>query len=895
MLLSPATYHPAPVNDNTPDRQQDTSYPGATPDSQRNPGPPASGKAGKRSSGGPQGPMEHAVARRSAQPLVAADGDPAPRSRRQPPSLAEAYLATQKAYADSASASKPVDRVTLSRELTGTCVGMTMDAMSRVADQRAPDLLNAFEQMRTELAGPNSNGLTERIHQLQATNAYQPTTPVQGYTQREGGYERNAAGLIKDLDRQFGKRHTTNDGSGSEQYTFAQLGLGYPDRTGHAIVLQRLNPSDNHRNDAYQLYDPNVGVFRYPNFQALSTALTHLHSSGYQDRNGIAGVRSTYYSDSRTYQPYGPSNPRPGLWNSLLSRFRGNAQPTPPSVQLPPLPDFDQPGPSGRLTQVELKRSVDGENHDRQPFALYRPSTMSPDELKKQAGFSVTDTPLNDISLDMHDYDVQHGRGNVDGAGYLGTFRDKETANRSLADSNQTSSEQNRSKQSGYIYQVAPSPGMVDVNASLGTQARNPNDGEVAAMGTIPYTQIRGWQKVQDGKPGPYEANPDYRWDIYDRTKTAAAEPQLAGFSPENPAWGDDLHKPFASQVTRGDDTFYKPNEDPAMRNARFIQHADALVKEAGDAQSAGRDYRGPVHIKPKWSNDGGTGSTRLEFAYAGGNGYPSVDSSRGPDLDDELRFNDDGRISLARDSSKVLRIDSNGNAYIGAVPKDKSSLNGVVAYNPDSGALKHLEDDKWLTEGAIAFTPYVSAAAGSSGGLIERQLWNIEDTHGKSVQPPMPQQAYDIYLKHSTAGDPETLRDFETNPDSMLPRQATHFVTAVPGTTSNPDNRFLSYVNRILPGEGKAANDWLRSHNAAWLFRDGFSGVSIDANTLEVRTISGTPVWHVHIDPATGKETYENPQQTNLSSNYTVSDTNWNRVKQNEERDRELELQAQS
>ncbi|MEM5373355.1 heat-labile enterotoxin A chain, partial [Paraburkholderia azotifigens] len=110
-----------------------------------------------------------------------------------------------------------------------------------------------------------------------------------------------------------------------------------------------------------------------------------------------------------------------------------------------------------------------------------------------------------------------------------------------------------------------------------------------------------------------------------------------------------------------------------------------------------------------------------------------------------------------------------------------------------------------------------------------------------------------------------------------------------VPGTTSPGDGKFLSYVNHTQPGEARRLNDWLRSHNAAWIFRDGFVAVSVDASTLEFRTLGGKPVMYVHIDPVTGKETIE-MKQPNLSSNYTVDDDVWNPIKKNEERDRELE-----
>ncbi|MEX3931953.1 enterotoxin A family protein [Paraburkholderia phymatum] len=769
--------------------------------------------------------------------------------------------------------------------MSNQCAGLTTEALRRIGQGHASTLADVTGQIFDDLHDPRTRTRTiNRVRWMQEQNEYQTTTPIKDLSKREGNYPLTSGdALVADLAEQFGVRHPSLDGRGTEQYTIAELGLTLGNGEGHAVVIQRLSPSDDYRNDQYELYDPNFGVFHYSNFANLAAALHDLYANGYIANGRIASVETTYRADSLTYRPYDPSHPgRPRLPDAPLAGI-GHPE-VPPLPELGPLRELDLPGPSGGLPHTEFRRGVKNPDADQQPFALYRPSTISPEELKQNDGFSADDDiPLNDANLSIHALDVKHNKDNVDGAGYLGTFRAEDTAMKKL---------DSGGKKDGYIYYVAPTPNMVDVNGSLGDQAPNSDDHEVAAMGHIEYTQIRGWRRVHDGKVGPYEPNPDYRWDVYDQTQTAGARPDLAGFSPENPAWGDDLHKPFASQVTRGGKTFYTPNEDPAMRVARFRQHGNALVQKLADRQSAGLDYVGPVHIKPHWGNDGGHGPVRLNFYNAGNGGYPSVDGTTGAASEDELRFGPDGRIHLARDYSKVLRIDSNGNAYIGDIPEDRNSLNGVFTYDPTTGGLLHMEDHKWLTEGASGYTPYVADAGGRGGGLMARQSWSIEDMRGNNVQPPVPEPAYNFRLKQSTAGDPVTLRNFEHDPDSVLPVQATHFVTTVPGTTSADGGNFLSYVNRIKPGEAKSVNDWLRSHNAAWIFPDGFVAVSVDSNTLEVRTIGGTPVWHVHIDPATGKELSETTQN-GIASNYRIADDLWNYIKKNEDRDRELEARA--
>ncbi len=80
----------------------------------------------------------------------------------------------------------------------------------------------------------------------------------------------------------------------------------------------------------------------------------------------------------------------------------------------------------------ELKRDLNARVNDWHPFALYRPSTVSPEDLKRQNGFVADDMPLGDVSLDTHDDDVQRGKDTVDGAGFLGTFRGEDTARQKM-------------------------------------------------------------------------------------------------------------------------------------------------------------------------------------------------------------------------------------------------------------------------------------------------------------------------------------------------------------------------------------------------------------------------------------------------------------------------------
>ncbi|MEM5373413.1 hypothetical protein V4C53_46910, partial [Paraburkholderia azotifigens] len=295
--------------------------------------------------------------------FVPAGSDPATRNRRQTPEpLRGAPKITLDAYRASADDDYEFRGYeTDTPELANTCAGQSEELMRLVAEEASPDLRHALLHMRGKLRDPDTREQTiVRIREMQSHNRYHRASPIHGFTQRPGADTFTAGNLVQDLARQFGTRHLTNDASGSEDYTLADISLVAPD-DAHVITIQRLHPSDDYRNDEYELYDCNYGVFHYRNFAALSSALVNLYRNGYRDVGGIEGTYTTYYSDSRTYRPLDPSQRRCHLWNTLLSsmgRAGGRPAPAPPSAQLPPPPDFDQPGPSGGLPHTELKRDT---------------------------------------------------------------------------------------------------------------------------------------------------------------------------------------------------------------------------------------------------------------------------------------------------------------------------------------------------------------------------------------------------------------------------------------------------------------------------------------------------------------------------------------------------------
>jgi hypothetical protein len=129
--------------------------------------------------------------------------------------------------------------------------------------------------------------------------------------------------------------------------------------------------------------------------------------------------------------------------------------------------------------------------------------------------------------------------------------------------------------------------------------------------------------------------------------------------------------------------------------------------------------------------------------------------------------------------------------------------------------------------------------------------------------------------------GSEKQLYAFYADPDSALPRSATHFVTAIPGGST--DQRFLDYLPRFDSADVRKTADWLRAHNAAWLFKDGFYAVSEAPGTLEVRTLGGIPAFKAErLSPDASRAQFTRMIAT---SNYRVPDETWELVRKYEQR----------
>ena len=507
---------------------------------------------------------------------------------------------------------------------------------------------------------------------------------------------------------------------------------------GHIISIQRSIARGDYLQDQYVLYDNNLGAFRYEGFNQLAYALSHSETGSLS--SGATWMpywaRINYYSPTREN-----SGPPPLTLNSLEGRNpegpgssgystthdwnNWDLQIEPPTTTrqptIAPDPTLPPPNPGAMLGSHlpgDLKKRDAGD--PAQPDTLYRPSILSPDEIRKQGGFSLGNTTLGHVNLGTHAGDLDADSKIFDSAGYLGTFRNSSAAMGRLPGE--------QGKATGYVYDIAPSPNMVNVDASLGGQR---NSGEFAAMGHLDWTQVRGWQQVNDGTPGAWQRNPDYRWDVYDQTSTAGAQPQLAHYRADDPALGDPVFKPYVSSTTQDGKTHTALAQAPDEAARQFYVHANDRL-QLMDSQVANRqNYRGAMQVAPDVapSPEGNSGGiyaydpSATSWAYSG----PAI---RNSNAEYQFNYGPDGRFHSTTEPNRVLRLNSNGQLFLGNLPDNANSTNGVFEYTADH-RLRHVEDGKYLSRGS-----YDAPVGLSSSANEEASKWNVTDDHRRLLDP---------------------------------------------------------------------------------------------------------------------------------------------------------------
>jgi len=492
----------------------------------------------------------------------------------------------------------------------------------------------------------------------------------------------------------------------------------------HIISVQRKFTTGDYRRDQYVVYDNNFGAFQYNGFGQMAHALSEYWGGARPSGNGLS-MRTAlvnYYTRFPGYSPQAAMT----LAQSLNPNAGPGAGPQiepPPTVRQPAIaPDPTLPPPAqgamyGNRFPEDFKKRDAGD--PTQPHGLFRPSIVSPGKLREQGGFSLEDTTLDHVNLNTHAGDLNADPKVFDSAGYLGTFRNYSAATSRLPGEN--------GQATGYVYDVAPSPNMVDVDASLGGQR---SSGEVAAMGGIDWAQVRGWQEVKNGVAGVWQRNPDYRWDVYDRTSTAGAQPQLAHYRPDDPSLDDPIFKPYVSNATQDGKTHTALTQDSSDAAAQFYVHARDRLKFM-DAQTANRqNYRGALQIVPGVGPGQGNANgiyaydpSATSWAYSG----PAV---RASGAEYQFTYGPDGRFHSETEPARTLRVNSDGQLFLGNLPDNPDSTNGVFEYTADH-RLRHVEDGKYLSRGGYDGPVVVSSSP--AGGASE---WNVTDDHRHPLAP---------------------------------------------------------------------------------------------------------------------------------------------------------------
>ncbi len=763
--------------------------------------------------------------------------------------------------------------------------------LQEVAAGRAPNLNAAANGLSLSLGNPNARAdvvgdLNARESQYQSAS----TTELQDHTRHAGTlHVPNAEALVQDMRDKFGAPYIGEGGSTRFQNDLAVVDLnlgagaagGSRREPSRPVLIQRLQQSNDFATDLYQVYDPNFGVYTYRGFDDMSDALRRMYNAGYRDEGGVVSATTTWYSGqsgiedtSLTTFQIPPSARAPNVTLDGVEHLVGQTHPGPhvaPRRDLPAAPDENHIALQDAFQKVDLKKRSTGLQTSGDPWVVFRPSMESPQSISSKGGFSAGSTPLRDVSLLTHDFDVAAHGGLTDSAGYLGTFEDPLTA----------IERQRQQPRQGFIYAIAPSPNMVDVNASLGRYTQQHDSHEFAAMGHIDSTQIMGWWRMEDleqGRKNAFVANPEFRWDVYSHTPPAGAQPQLARFPMNSPAWQDPVYRPFAAD--RGLDGRPKdviPKQDPNLTQASF--YADAMMKidQARDRQANGKDYRGPLTLKPY-------GGETDYIVYADGSDQPYIGKKSAvdqyPENKKQFALGGDGRFHYADDYQKVLLVGHDGYLYVGPIPSNPRLVNGVFHIDGSNPArLIHVEDGKYLTVGKSGWTPYVENYDTGS-----RSRWALTNPKGTIVRPPAVNFATFLWEKDFEAR--KKLFHFVQNPESQLPPGTSQFLTqGMPGSPDeNPEEDLAHAVDHLQRfGGADVVIQTMMSENAAWIFRDGFYAVPVRRDLLEFRTLSGRTVLQAKVDLTNGKESWT--RLGSISSYFHIDDDTWNDLKAREYR----------
>ncbi|MFM0554475.1 enterotoxin A family protein [Paraburkholderia sediminicola] len=758
-------------------------------------------------------------------------------------------------------------------------------ALQEVASGRSINLLAATNLLRGSLSNPYGHqGIVDALNVGHERYQTASTTVLPNHTRHSGVlHTANAGELVTDLRTHFSEPYVSEDATTRHPNDFAVVDLTLNPRAASGsnrepsrpVIIQRMNTTDDYASDQYQVYDPNSGVFVYQGFQNLASTMRRIYDTGYSDEGGVHHATTTWFSNDSsiadTSLPALERQPPSPVRNVTLLRAEhagglehaNDGAHVPENFNLPPEPADNRPSIQDyvRAHIDELKkRSVDS-RPDAEPRLLFRPSTETPEEVNRQGGFDAEWTPLSEINLRMHNFDVASHEGETDSAGYLGTFALPSVA----------VIRQQHQPRPGYVYVIAASPNMVDVNGSLGPHALERRDREYAAMGHIDNTQVVGWWRTEDLHNNPatkYTPNHNFRWDVYDHLRTAGAQPQLARFPAGSSAWQEPAYRPFAGTRRHNDQTIAAiPKEDPNRTQAAFYLNAMMKINQAAAKQSNGEDYRGPMTIEAYGGGSYILYTDRYDRPYIA----EKSSADKYPENTRQFAMGEDGRLHYPKNYNKVILVGSDGYLRVGPIPEDPEDLNGVFRFS--GGRLVHAKDNKYLNVG-YGSSPFVANYQNGSWSQ-----WGLKDPAGHAVTPPMSNR--NSYSLEAMAYNRRKLYAFSQDPDSALPAGTTHFATELEMLDIPPRNMQQNIGYLQYSGATDVVAPELFNENAAWLFKDGYYATATSENELQVRTVSGEMIWEATHDKQTGW-TWRQAGPI-VSTGFPISDEIWNGIKARE------------
>jgi hypothetical protein len=209
------------------------------------------------------------------------------------------------------------DKKTRGESGRGSCNGIVLEAMHRIdRSAGATDLPSAVTYMRSEINGRKRDA--EQIHDRIMLFQENPESFATRHYELTGMRVWNAVGAATHEDRTNGLIDSMGTSPGMSAGDIAYVGFRVQHHaseiptSGHVLLVQRL-PPDAHANASsslYAVFDPNNGVFTYPDWAHTEAALRRYADTAYnEDGYTAAPDQVRFYSPTPEHRP--PPAPHP--------------------------------------------------------------------------------------------------------------------------------------------------------------------------------------------------------------------------------------------------------------------------------------------------------------------------------------------------------------------------------------------------------------------------------------------------------------------------------------------------------------------------------------------------------------------------------------------------------